>query len=138
MKLAKLDNMPSILVVDDDADGREVVSQFLTRSGYRVRSSPNGRAALISLSSEIPDVVILDLMMPEMSGVEFLRIIRSYLRWQTLPVIVLTAYPTGDHIDQVRQMGVKCIFTKANYQLADLLKCVNKIRDEPNSDCMAC
>ena len=138
IRLAKLDDMASILVIDDDADGRELVAQFLEKSGYRVRSAPNGRIALIELSSEVPDVVILDLMMPEMNGIDFLQIIRGYLRWQSLPVIVLTAYPSGEHIEKIKQMGVKRIFTKANYQLADLLKCVNQIRDDPNCDCVAC
>ena len=119
--------MPTVLVVDDDTDGRNVVSQFLSKSGYTVRAAPNGRMALIELAAEVPDVVILDMMMPEMDGVEFLRIIRSYLRWSTVPVIVLTAYPEGTHIDVAMQLGAKSIFVKGNYQFAELLACIQRL-----------
>jgi DNA-binding response OmpR family regulator len=118
----------SILIVDDDTDGREAVGQYLTKAGFTVRSAPSGRAALISLATGVPDAVILDLMMPEMNGVEFLRIIRSYLGWSTLPVIVLTAYPEGEHIQKVREMGVQRIFTKANLKFDDLVQCINSLR----------
>jgi two-component system alkaline phosphatase synthesis response regulator PhoP len=129
--------MASVLVVDDDVDGREIIRQFLSKAGYNVRSAPNGRAALISLLADVPDVVVLDMMMPEMNGVEFLRVIRSYLRWSTLPVIVLTAYPQGPHIDAAKEMGVKHVFTKSNYKLQDLLACVNMLRQNPDADCAA-
>ena len=86
-------DMGSVLVVDDDADSRDVVSRLLGRAGYTVRSAVNGRDALIAVTTAPPDVIILDAMMPEMNGVEFLQVIRSYLRWSTLPVILLTAYP---------------------------------------------
>lgn len=137
MRIANLEGMASVLVVDDNADNREVVSQFLSKAGFHVRSAPNGRAALISLVSEVPDVVILDMLMPEMDGAEFLHVIRSYLRWSTLPVIVLTAYPEGPQIEHVKQMGARCIFTKSSYELADLLACVNAIRDDPGFSCAA-
>lgn len=123
----------SVLIVDDDTDGREAVAQYLTKAGYAVRSAPSGRAALISLATGVPDAVILDLMMPEMNGVEFLRIIRSYLRWSTLPVIVLTAYPEGEHIQKVREMGVQRIFTKANLQFDQLVECIKATRDTPDA-----
>ena len=98
-------DMGSVLVVDDDADSRDVVSRLLGRAGYTVRSAVNGRDALIAVTTAPPDVIILDAMMPEMNGVEFLQVIRSYLRWSTLPVILLTAYPQGPHIDRAAGTG---------------------------------
>lgn len=129
--------MASVLIVDDDADGRAIVEAYLTKAGHNVRSVANGRAALIALAASVPDVVILDVMMPEMNGVEFVRVIRGYLRWSTLPVIVLTAYPNGPHVEALQEMGIRQIYTKANYQLADLGACVQKLWRDPGASCAA-
>ena len=126
------DEMGSVLVIDDDDDNRTAVGRFLSRSGYAVRTAPNGREALIAVATMVPDVIVLDAMMPEMDGVEFLQVIRSYLRWSTVPVILLTAFDTGPHIDRAQALGVKRIFLKANFSMADLLACVHALRGNGN------
>jgi CheY-like chemotaxis protein len=127
--------MASILIVDDDEDGRKVLALHLARAGYAVQSAPNGREALVSLITDFPDLVILDAMMPEMTGVEFLEIIRSYLRWSTLPVVLLTAFPEGEHIDRAQSLGVRSVYLKANYKMADLLACIASLLEDPSSHC---
>ena len=129
--------MGSILLVDDDADSRAVVARFLTRAGYDVRSARNGREALIAIATAVPDVIILDVMMPEMNGVEFLQVIRSYLRWATVPVILLTDLDKGRHMDVAHDLGVAHIFLKTSYDLKDLLDCVNRLRTDPGNSCGA-
>src|SRR4051812_17057579 len=96
----------SVLVVDDDIDGCDAVVRFLAKAGHTTRCVPNGREALIALTSLTPDVVILDMRMPEMDGITFLEVIRCYLRWSYLPVIVLSALSDGPMIDRAEQMGV--------------------------------
>ena|SRR5947209_4189847 len=135
MRLAGKDNMNSILVVDDDADSRDAVAKYLTEAGYVVRSAANGRAALISLLTINPDVVILDVRMPEMDGIELLEVMRSYLRLAKLPVILLTAYPEGEQIDRARELNVHAVFSKANYSLATLKGCVEKLMADPGAQC---
>jgi DNA-binding response OmpR family regulator len=137
MRITDSNDMGNILVVDDDLDTRDTVSRFLTKSGFAVRSAFNGREALIAVATTVPDVIVLDARMPEMSGVEFLQVIRSYLRWSTVPVILLTAYDSGAHIDRARELGVKCIFLKATYTMADLLRCVQLLMTEPDAQCFA-
>ena len=127
--------MGSVLVVDDDSDSREAVSRFLTKAGYGVRSARNGREALIAVATTVPDVIILDARMPEMDGIEFLQVIRSYLRWSTVPVILLTAYDSGPHIERAHTLGVKMIYLKATYRLEDLLECVNRLASDPGGNC---
>ena len=126
--------MASVLVIDDDDDSRTAVGRYLSRAGYAVRAARNGREALIAVATTVPDVIVLDAMMPEMDGVEFLQVIRSYLRWSTVPVILLTAYDTGPHIERARQMGVKRIFLKANFKLEDLLAAVHELRGNGGSN----
>lgn len=113
--------MSNVLIVDDDIDAREAVARFIRKAGHRVRYAPNGREALAALTEENPDVVILDAVMPEMDGVSFLEVIRCYLRWQNLPVILLTAFAEGMHIRRAVELGVRKTFLKAHYDLDELL-----------------
>jgi DNA-binding response OmpR family regulator len=81
-------NRARILVVEDEPSIREVVSLYLRRAGYDVSVVADGRAALESLSDQIPDLVVLDLMLPEVDGLEITRWLRE--RGDT-PIIMLTA-----------------------------------------------
>src|SRR5437660_7267258 len=87
--------MSRVLVVDDDVDGMEAVCRFLEKAGHDVMCKHNGREALAGLPTFSPNVVVLDLLMPEMDGVEFLEVLRKYYRGLTLPVVLLTAVPEG-------------------------------------------
>ena len=127
--------MGSVLVVDDDADSRDAVGRYLTRAGYAVRAARSGREALIAVATTVPDVIILDVRMPEMDGMEFLQVIRSYLRWQSVPVILLTAYPDDLPLERAHQLGVKMIFVKTVYKLDELLECVHKLYADPTARC---
>ena len=78
----------TILVVDDKASVRTVVRDYLTEEGFRVVTAENGRLALYVARHEKPDLILLDIMMPEMGGYEFLR---AYRKERNTPVILLTA-----------------------------------------------
>lgn len=78
----------TILVVDDEAKLREMVRLYLEREGFRVVEAANGREALFAARYEKPDLVLLDLMMPEMGGYDF---IRQFTKESEAPIIVLTA-----------------------------------------------
>lgn len=80
-----------ILVVDDEPDISALVAYHLAREGYRVRTAADGREALQIIRREPPDLVVLDLMLPEMSGLELLQELRRQSGMDTLPVILLTA-----------------------------------------------
>jgi len=77
-----------ILVVDDKRELRTLLKSYLGQEGFEVATAADGREALFVARSEKPDLIILDLMMPEMSGYDFLR---SYQREAETPVIILTA-----------------------------------------------
>ena len=127
--------MSSVLVVDDDGDSRDAVSRFLMKSGHSVRSARNGREALVAVATIVPDVIVLDVRMPEMNGMEFLQVIRSYLRWASVPVILLSGYPDDLPLDRAHELGVKMIFVKPNFRLDELLECVNRLAADPAARC---
>ncbi len=80
-----------ILVVDDDEDARRLVRRKLERAAFKVAEATNGREALARIEENRPDVVLLDLMMPEMNGFEVLERLRANPEWSTIQVIVMTA-----------------------------------------------
>jgi CheY-like chemotaxis protein len=80
-----------ILVVDDDRDVRDTVAAVLDGEGYRVRCAENGAQALAMLHGPKPSAIVLDLMMPVMSGWELLEIVRSDEELSRIPVVVLSA-----------------------------------------------
>lgn len=80
-----------ILVIDDDADIRELISYNLTKNGFAVSSASSGEAALERLRNELPDLIILDLMLPGMDGLDICRKLRQAPRTAALPIIMLTA-----------------------------------------------
>lgn len=83
----------TILIVDDEAKLREMIRVYLTQEGFRIVEASNGRDALFVARHEKPDLIILDLMMPEMSGLDFMR---AYAKEINDPVIMLTA-KVDDH-----------------------------------------
>jgi CheY-like chemotaxis protein len=113
-----------LLVVDDDADSREALSRILRRRGYRATSVPNGREALAVLTSSTPDLIVLDLRMPQMDGIMFLDVVRSYLRLQHIPVFILTAYPESADLSRAESLGVRGTFTKGEGDLNKLIEAI--------------
>jgi len=89
----------SVLVVDDDGDVRALVVELLTRSGYDVSEAPNGREALKLLYEQRPDLVLLDISMPELDGWATLERIREL---SDVPVMMLTAL--GAELEKVRAL----------------------------------
>lgn len=88
-----------ILIVDDEPDLLELVRVNLSRAGYEVTTAATGTAALEELRAEKPDLVILDLMLPDHSGTEICREIRADAELSDLPVIMLTALT--EEVDRV-------------------------------------
>jgi signal transduction histidine kinase/DNA-binding response OmpR family regulator len=81
----------AVLVVEDDDATREIMQSHLERDGWRVRTAANGRLALDAVASELPGLILLDLMMPEMDGFQFLEELRKSPAGRSVPVVVLTA-----------------------------------------------
>jgi two-component system, OmpR family, phosphate regulon response regulator PhoB len=80
-----------ILVVDDEPDISALVAYHLARASYRVRTATDGTEALRALETQMPDLIVLDLMLPGISGLDVLREVRRKPETQSVPVILLTA-----------------------------------------------
>ena len=82
---------PSILIIDDEPNNFDVMETFLSDQDYQLQYAASGQEAIDSLSSYDPDLILLDVMMPEMDGIEVCRQIKTLAKWQTVPIIMVTA-----------------------------------------------
>ncbi|MEO5699545.1 MAG: response regulator [Casimicrobiaceae bacterium] len=115
-----------ILVVEDDEATRATVRQMLEREGWDVAEAGNGRVALERLEAGLPDAIVLDLMMPEMDGFEFIAHLRNHPQWCTLPVLVATAMELSEQ-DLERLNGqVVRVIRKAGQPADELLAGLGK------------
>ena len=114
--------MAKILVVDDNPDAADALGKVFKQSGHEVISVSDGREALIQVLQNTPDVVLLDLVMPVMDGPSFLEVVRSYLRLQSLPIVVHTAFTDNPMIDRVQNLKVNAVLAKAKSSSTDVLK----------------
>jgi signal transduction histidine kinase/CheY-like chemotaxis protein len=99
----RMSSTSSVLIVEDDAALREMMRRVLEKENVKVVEAENGRVALNRLAGMTPEVIFLDLTMPEMDGFEFLTEIRKNEKWRAIPVIVVTAMELS--ADQRKQLN---------------------------------
>ncbi len=103
---------PVVLVVDDDEDNIRIVSTILLARGYEVRLARDGRGAVESIRQQRPDLVLLDVMMPGMDGMQVLDHIRADPRTTSLPVILVTAKTADQDLLDGYRAGAQYYVTK--------------------------
>ncbi len=124
-----------VLVVDDEPDYLKVISTRLEQAGYAVETAQDGKEALSKIKAACPDAVLLDIMMPEMDGLETLRIIRK--RNKTLPVFMLTAHSNEERFEEARSLNISGFLVKgANFgeRVADFTNALRLISKFQGSD----
>ncbi|OUC12039.1 MAG: hybrid sensor histidine kinase/response regulator [Alkalinema sp. CACIAM 70d] len=96
---------PYLLVIDDEPDNFDVVEILLFKEGYHLEYVNSGPAALAFLENHIPDVILLDVMMPEMDGLEVCRRLKASPQWQHIPVIMVTALNSKQDLASCLEAG---------------------------------
>ncbi|HBE91380.1 MAG TPA: hypothetical protein DDW55_02225, partial [Gammaproteobacteria bacterium] len=115
-----------VLVVDDNAEDRQMLCRLLIKEGLTVNEAVDGREALESVAQCSPAFVILDLMMPEMDGFEFLEVFRKNAAWQDVPVIVLTALDLDEQQLAELNFYVESVLQKADISTGEILDITRK------------
>ena len=105
-------NISDILVVDDMEANQAVIRRRLEPYGYRIRCVESGAAALKAIAERLPDIVLLDYMMPHMNGIEVLRILRQDQTTRELPVIMVTARAESEATIEALEAGADDYVTK--------------------------
>jgi CheY-like chemotaxis protein len=115
-----------ILLVDDFDDAREMYRQYLEYSGYRVAEAASGKEAIDKATDLLPDVILMDLSMPDVDGWEATRILKADKRTSRIPVMALTGHALAGHSDVARRAGCDAFVTKPCLP-ADLVKELEKM-----------
>jgi DNA-binding response OmpR family regulator len=125
---------PRILVVEDDPDLRTIVRLQLGSLGYQINEATNGAEGFQAIQEELPDCVILDLMMPVMDGFGFLKRVKSVLALQDVPIIILTA--SEDERNKVRGFQYQAdVYMSKPYDLQELTDEVERLCTIRNNSC---
>lgn len=121
--------MSSILIVDDAAICREPMAAILRRAGFRVLCAEDGQEALAAVRAQQPDLILLDVMMPNMDGFQFLKALRGAPPTRHTPVILLTAMSGEKFVRQAGEYAVQEYLLKASFSVDDLLTRIHKCLD---------
>jgi CheY-like chemotaxis protein len=121
------EQLQHILLVEDNRFLRKAAEATLHRHGFTVRTAADGEEALQCIAAEIPDLVLLDLIMPKLQGFEVLRILKQDPATKQIPVIVLSNLGQESDIQQALQGGAIAYLIKANLSLQELVTQVQKI-----------
>lgn len=117
----------SILLVEDDRFLRKAAEATLRRHGFIVPTAADGEEALQRVRDEVPDLVLLDLIMPKLQGFEVLRILKQDPATSYIPVVVLSNLGQESDVQQALQGGAIAYLIKANLSLQDLVTRVQTI-----------
>ncbi|HDN28020.1 MAG TPA: response regulator [Thioploca sp.] len=115
-----------VMLVEDDAVTQNMMDSLLKKAGLVVLKAANGRSALEQLHHQLPDLILLDLMMPEMDGFELVARLQENPQWRTIPVVVLTAKDITQADRQLLNNHVISIFEKGAYHTHELLEEIRK------------
>lgn len=107
-----MDEKKSVLVVDDEPNGFDVIEAHLYREGYELFYASSGKEALNCLDTVEPDVILLDVMMPQMDGIEVCSLIKSDPYWKHIPIIMVTALTSKEDLARSLNAGADDFLTK--------------------------
>lgn len=101
-----------ILIVDDIKDNLQIIGEILETNGYEITLAMSGQECLELLESVIPDLILLDLMMPKMDGLYLCKILKNHPNFKHIPIIFLTASHETEHLFQALNQGAVDYITK--------------------------
>ncbi len=127
-----INTLSTILVVDDYADNRILLSAWLRAKGYKVIEAKDGKEGLLQANRSRPDLILMDLAMPELDGIEATRQIRQRRAHSHTPIFAISAYATHDVKDDALAAGCNEVFAKP-LDLPSLLGKIQSSLEQNNS-----
>ena len=114
------------MVVEDADLVRETLTRLLRREGFQTVAAHGGREALDLLRINTPDVILLDVNMPDMDGISMLEALQSTPQFQAVPVVMLTSHGDTHTIRRAMQLGAKEFLVKATFSIGEMLDSVRR------------
>lgn len=103
---------PLVLVVDDVEHGREIFAEYLEFRGFRVATAADGLEAIAKAFELLPDIILMDLSLPQLDGWEATRRLKADERTSSIPIIALTAHALASAHDRAKEVGCDAVVTK--------------------------
>jgi len=114
-------NQTKILLVEDDPMVVRMYKKKLEFDGFKLTLAYNGEEGLEALKKELPDIVLLDIMMPKMNGIEMLQIVKNHPEYKNIPVVILTNLDDrAEDIKKVKTIGAEAYWIKANMPIGEV------------------
>jgi PAS domain S-box-containing protein len=123
------DRRPTVLVVDDDRPAVDLVQVILENEGFRVLKAYQGQEGVDVATREHPDVIILDLIMPEMSGVAVAHQLKQIPATRTIPIIVMTSLDVDESMQEQLGSSIAGLVSKARFTKKDLLREISNVEN---------
>ena len=130
---SQVDEPIRILVVEDDPANREIMVRTLHREGWTVTEADSGRAGLRMATEDAPDLIVLDLGLPELDGFGFLHELRKTPQGSKIPVVVVSAKNLSLEERSTLKTSVSRVFQKGSYSRTELLSCLRGCLSNPTS-----
>ena len=118
--------MSKILIIEDDKFLSELLATKLTKEGFNVISAPNGEDGVIKTKSEKPEIILLDLMLPQMDGFEVMTNLKKDPVSSNIPIIILSNFGQEEKIEKGLALGAKDYLVKANFTTAEIVAKIKK------------
>jgi len=118
--------MAKILIIEDDPLINKMYSEKLARDGYEVEVALNGKIGMDKLKTGHFDLVLLDIMMPEMSGTEVIEAMKQDQNLEKVPIIVLSNLTEGPEIEKAKKMGISEYLIKSDLDPEDVSNAIKK------------
>jgi DNA-binding response OmpR family regulator len=116
-----------ILIVEDDLKLQKILGDKIAREGCEVAVAIDGMEGLRKIEQNKPNLVLLDLRMPRMSGFEMMTELRKKYEPVELPVVVLTNYGDDENISRATELKADCFMVKANYSLSEIVVKIKEV-----------
>jgi len=127
--------MTKVVVADDDRMFRKAAETTLRRQGYAVATASDGEEALQLIRSELPDIIVLDLIMPKLQGFDVLHILKQDTLTSVIPVIVLSSLTQEQDKQEALDLGAVAYFNKSTFSLGELVKQVESTLTKGQDKC---
>lgn len=118
--------MAKILFVEDDPLILKIYTTRLTADGYQVITAENGEEGLAKAQADVPDLVVLDVMMPKMDGFAVLEKLRSNEQFRTIPILLYSNLGQEEEIARAKQMGATDFIVKANISPTEMVNVIKQ------------
>lgn len=115
-----------ILVIEDEATLQNAMVEVLTQSGYETLSALDGELGFNLATKELPDLILLDIILPKMDGFEVLKGLKANPQTANIPIIILTNLGDVSSVQQALELGANSYLVKADFHLDDVIQKVER------------